>query len=213
VLKRIFLLAVTGFLTVVAVAACTSSTGGEATPGGNGEDPSATGEPSNPSSGGSDPGGELPPRPRDLSVDGVEPCSLFSKTQLNQLSSELKLDRPPRSYTSKDTHYEAPTCGLEQSREPFDAVDVMVVTTEGSETWLSGDRNVDAWKVSVGDYPAVDYKIMGSDDVECVTSVDVADGQQMIVDFIPLERRDYKELCQTTEKVAAMALQTLQSLK
>jgi hypothetical protein len=143
----------------------------------------------------------------------VKPCSLFTHAQLGQLRDQLKLDEPPRSYTSKDTHYHAPTCGLEQSREPFDPIDLMVVTSEGAESWLSGNRNVDAWPVTVGGYPAVDYKLAGSEDTECVTSVDIADNQQLIVDFIPLERRDYKQLCQTTEQVATMALQTLQTLK
>jgi hypothetical protein len=190
------------------VVGCTSSTGGDPAPDEN-RTPSSDEQPDSSSA----PNEELPPRPRDLTVDGVEPCTLFTKAQLNQLRSELQLDKPPKAYTSKDTHYKAPTCGLEQSREPFDSIDLMVVTSEGAETWLSGDRNVDAWQVSVGGYPAVDYKLKGSDDAECVTSVDVADGQQMIVDFIPLERRDYKQLCQTTEKVAGMALQTLQTLK
>lgn len=192
---------------LISVVGCTSSTGGDPTPDQNGNETS-TRQPG----GSSAPSEELPPRPRDLSLDGVEPCSLLTKTQLDQLRSELQLDKPPRSYTSDDTHYKAPTCGLEQSREPYDSIDLMVVTSEGAEIWLSGERNVDAWQVSVGGYPAVDYKLRGSEDAECVTAVDVADGQQMIVDFIPLERRDYKQLCQTTEKVAAMALQTLQTL-
>ncbi|MGH3879711.1 MAG: DUF3558 domain-containing protein [Actinophytocola sp.] len=193
---------------------CTDSTGGVATPGGGDSgNESSVENPSEVPSSNSAPTEEIPPRPRELSLEGVKPCSLLTPTQLGQLRSQLQLDNPPRSYTSTDAHYKAPTCGLEQSREPFDAIDLMVVTSEGAESWLTGDRNVDAWLVSVGGFPAVDYKIKGSEDVECVTALDVADGQQMIVDFIPLERRDYKELCQVTEQVAAMALQTLQTLR
>lgn len=213
VLRRAFVHLLVGLVLLSFAVGCTPSTSGVAAPdnGGGSQSPSGTsgGGPSS----GSEPTKSFPPRPRDLSLDGVEPCSLLTQPQLDELRTEMKLDTPPRSYTSKDSHYQAPTCGLEQSREPFDSIDLMVVTSEGAEAWLSGSRNVDAWVVSVDGYPAVDYKLMGSDDVECVTSVDVADGQQMIVDFIPLQRRDYEQLCQTTEQVAAMALQTLQTLR
>lgn len=212
-LRRIPILAVAGALTLAIAGGCTDSTGGEATPGGStGSSDRPTTEPSGTSTGGAEPTEEIPPRPRDLSVEGLEPCSLLTQAQLAQLRDELKFDQPPQSSTSDD-RYKAPTCGFEQSREPFHAIDLMLVTSEGVEPWLSGNRNVDAWLVSVGGYPAVDYKLKGSADAECVTSVDVADGQQMIVDLIPVEREDYKQLCQMTERVAGLALQTLQTLR
>jgi hypothetical protein len=104
-------------------------------------------------------------------------------------------------------------CTVEQSQEPFNAIDIILVTTEGIEPWLSGKRNVDAWPVTVGGYPAVDFKLMGTEQSECVTSVDVAEGQQLMIDFQPLEDADYRELCAKTETIAGIALQTLQTLK
>ena len=104
-------------------------------------------------------------------------------------------------------------CSIAQSAEPFNSVDVLLVTTEGIEPWLSGKRNVDAWLVSIAGYPAADYKLAGTEDEECVTAVDVAEGQQLMVDLQALQETDYKQLCETTERVAAMALQTLQTLR
>ncbi len=46
-----------------------------------------------------------------------------------------------------------------------------------------------------------------------MTTVDVADGQQLLVDLAPLDEVDYRKLCPMSEKAAAMALQTLQTLK
>jgi hypothetical protein len=160
------------------------------------------------SSGSSEPTVELPARPRDLKLDGLKPCSVVSQDQ----STQLGFDLPLRSRTTED-RYKAEACVLEQSQEPFDSIDVLLVTTEGIEPWLSGDRNVDAWPVTVGGYPAVDYKLKGTEDEECVTAIDVADGQQLVVDFQAMVETDFHQLCQKTEQVAAAALQTLQTLK
>lgn len=199
-----------GLLTLGLTVGCTDSRSGVATPGptGSASDEPTTEPSGETSSGSSEPNAEIPDRPRDLKLDGLEPCSLVTHDQSKQLGFDLE----PRSRTTDD-RFKAPACVLEQSQEPFDSLDILLVTTEGVEPWLSGERNVDAWLVTVGGYPAVDYKTKGTEDEECVTSVDVADGQQMIVDFQALEETDYHQLCQKTEQVAATALQALQTLK
>jgi hypothetical protein len=137
---------------------------------------------------------------------------LFTQSQLSQVNNRFKLDEPPEAGNSGD-RYKAPTCSLAQSAEPFNVVEILLVTTEGFEPWLSGERNVDAWLVSVAGFPAASYKLAGTDDEECVTSVGVADGQQLMVDLQALQDTDYRELCKVTEQVATMALQTLQTLR
>jgi hypothetical protein len=204
-----------GLTALTLVAGCTNTTGGVATPGSTESATDSSTEPPEsgmPSSTGASPTTEIPPRPRELKLDGIKPCSLFTPAQLAQLRNEFQLDREPRPYTTGD-YFKAPACDLEQSREPFNTFALMLITTEGIEPWLSGKRNVDAWLTSVGGYPAAGYKLAGSDDDECAIAVDVAEGQQMTVDFMPFERKDYRELCQMTERVAGMALQTLQTLR
>lgn len=206
------LLAVAGLVMLACVTACTDSTGGVATPGSGDTSADSPTEEPDPSSGGAQPTVEVPPRPRDLAVDGLQPCSLFTAPQLKQLKDQHKFDEPPEADDAAGS-YNAPVCSIAQSAEPFNSVDVFLVTKEGIEPWLSGKRNVDAWLVSIGDYPAVDYKLAGTEDEECVTSVGVAEGQQLMVDLQALQETDYHQLCQVTEQVATMALQTLQTLK
>jgi hypothetical protein len=210
--RRIVLAAV-GVLTIVLAAACTDSTGGIATPGQNQSttnDPDPSTGP--PSSGSDTPTVKIPSPPKDLNLEGLKPCSLFSEDQLGQVAAKFKFDEPPEAGSSGDK-YDAPMCTLAQSAEPFNNMDVLLVTSEGIGPWLSGKRNVDAWLVSVAGYPAVDYKLAGTEDEECVTSVGVAEGQQLMVDLQALQDTDYHQLCQITEQVAAMATQTLQTLR
>lgn len=212
--KRGLVLTIIGLVVLACGVACTDSTGGIATPGAtvSETDPPTDPPTDEPSSGSPEPTVEIPARPQELSLDGVKPCSLFAQPQLKQLKDQFKFDEPPEADNSGGT-YNAPMCSIAQSAEPFNSVDVLLVTTEGIEPWLTGKRNVDAWLVSVGGFPAVDYKLAGTEDEECVTSVGVADGQQLMVDLQALQETDYHQLCQITEKAAAMALQTLQSLK
>lgn len=211
-MRRAVVLTVAGLLTVALAGACTDSTGGEATPTDSTSDAST--DPSEPpSSGAATPTVEVPPRPRDLSLEDLEPCSLLTQAQLAQLATEFKFDEPPETGERDRSSGPAPFCSVQQSAEPFNSVDVLLVTTEGIEPWLTGKRNVDAWLVSIAGYPAANYKLQGTEDEECVTSVGVTDGQQLTVDLQALVDTDYRELCRITERVATMATETLQTLR
>lgn len=208
-MRRTSILAVVGVLMIAFAGACTDATGGQAVPRDGGSTETRGGESPDPSSGGAEPTVEIPSRPEDLSLDGLEPCSLLTEPQLAQLASQFKFDEPP----TPDTGDSGPYCSVGQSAEPFNVVDIVLVTEEGIEPWLSGERNVDAWLVSIAGYPAANYKLAGTEDEECVTSVSVADGQQLTVDLQALVDTDYRELCRITEQVATMATQTLQTLR
>lgn len=191
------------------VAGCSEKEPGDALPGSTTESPPPATDGSEPSSTDAGPTVAIPPRPAELSLDGLQPCDLFTAAQL----SELGIDRDPRPGTS-DSQLKGPTCTLAvATTEPFYNYTAQLVTDLGVDTWLTGKRNVDAWLVSVGGYPAVNFKTKGVDDQECITTVDVADGQQLMIDLYPLSEVDYKQLCPMSEKAAAMALQTLQTLR
>jgi len=191
---------------------CTETEPGESAPTAPNEStgdapPSSDGPPN--SSSNPVPTVEVPERPQALSLDGVEPCSLFTAAQLAELGIK---DAPQKG--SSDDQFDAPVCSLEgPSEEPYYSYDVLLITDLGIETWLTGRRNVDSWLVSVGGFPAVDFKTKGVEDRDCSTTVDVADGQQLMVNQFPLSDVNYKQLCQLSEKAAAMALQTLQTLR
>jgi hypothetical protein len=192
------------------ITACTEKEPGAASPT-ESEEPtggaSSSGTP--PSSEVAEPTVEVPERPKELSLEGIEPCSLFTDAQLAELGVEGKPEAG-----SSDDQFNAPLCTLDGPQtEPYFSYDVLLITDLGIDTWLTGRRNVDSWLVSIGGFPAVDFKTKGVEDRDCSTTVDVADGQQLMVNQFPLGDVNYKELCQLSEKAATMALQTLQTLR
>jgi len=202
--------AIVGLLALSLITGCTDKGWGGASPTDSNEssgdaptnDPPASSE-------GAQPTVEIPDRPKDLSLAGVDPCSLFTTAQLTELGIAGK-PKPAKS----DDQFHAPLCTLDgPQNEPYYSYDVLVITDLGIDTWLSGRRNVDSWLVDVDGYPAVDFKTKGVEDRDCSTTVDVAEGQQLMVNQFPLSDVDYKQLCQLSEKAATMALQTLQTLK
>jgi len=153
----------------------------------------------------------IPPRPRDIKLDGVDPCKLFTKPQLDQ----IKVDRQKGSTQTEDTFKGSPICQMDGGDgKVFWDYELWLVTTEGIEPWLSGKRNVDAKLVDVGGFPAADYKIMGTTTFECTTSVGVANGQQLMSVFRPSRNAfSQEQMCQKSEQAAGFAMQTLQTLK
>lgn len=205
-MRRTSVLAVAGLLTITLAAACTDATDGQAVSNGGNETTSSDPEPP---SGTAAPTVELPPRPKELSLNGLEPCAVLTEAQVAQLATEFKFDAPPDQDTSGDEQL----CSLEQTAEPFNIIDILLVTDMGIEKWLGSDNNVDSSPATIAGYPAVNYRFRGTEDEECVTSVGVADGQQLTVDFQALVETDYRELCRITDRIATMATETLKTLR
>jgi hypothetical protein len=154
----------------------------------------------------------IPPRPRDLALDGVDPCKLFTTPQLQQ----IKVNRQRNKVQEEETYKGSQYCAMDGGEgDVFWHYTVWLVTTEGIEPWLNGKRNVDAKLVSVDGFPAASYKLRGTSHFDCTTSVGVANGQQLAVDFEPLKRDSFSQdqMCKESEKAAALAMQTLKTLK
>lgn len=150
-----------------------------------------------------------PPRPREVRLDGVDPCSLLSAEQ----RAGLGLDGTPQF-----THPYAdlfggtvPTCtvtGLE--REPV-AVGIGTVTSAGIERWHRGDVAADVRSTTVADFPAVVAAPRRLTDF-CSVEVDVAPGQLLDVQFSdgggrpPLTQ---DELCRRAGQVAEQLMTSL----
>ena len=213
---RTALISVGCLLAVVSAGGCTDSTGGVAKPGGQNNSAGETPPSGDPSGSPSDPEPtvEIPPRPKDLQLDGVKPCSLFTKAQLKQ----LEITDPPTPKTSSG-YFEAPGCDLEiATLETFRSYEVLTVTQEGIGPWLSGKRNVEAKLSEVAGFPAATYWLLGAegtDAQDCATAVDVADGQQLMVTADNDADRSFTldQLCQMAERTADLAMETLQTLK
>src|SRR5689334_926336 len=83
------------------------------------------------------PGVLLPPRPKEVRLDGVDPCSLLTVEQ----RAELDLDGAPY-YTNSHAELfdgDVPTCTITGYTQRPIALAIGAVTTAGIERWQSGD--------------------------------------------------------------------------
>lgn len=148
------------------------------------------------------------PRPEEIKLDGVDPCKVLTVDQMKQLSVvETELQENDLSGIGK-----FPLCDYSSKGAPRFGYGVGLVTSKGIEHW-QGNGNVDVSQVEVSGYPAAQLVLTGTDDAMCSIAVDVADGQQLFVDFNPVGG-DYSQekMCQNAKKAAELALVTLPTL-
>ena len=105
-----------------------------------------------------------------------------------------------------------------EKQPPFYEYSAMSVTNEGIAPWFSGKRNVEAKLSSVAGFAAATYWFRGAHDYntpDCAVSVDVAEGQQLVVDTNNDGGHSFtlEQLCQRAEHAAGLAVQTLQTLR
>jgi Protein of unknown function (DUF3558) len=151
----------------------------------------------------------LPARPRDLRLDGVEPCSLLTEQQ----RVELGLDGRPTSSTKPSVLFggDETVCVFSGYDPRAISVGVGVVTTAGIELFESGqlDARVSATDVQ-GFRGVVALPTRFSD--FCSVLVDVAAGQLLNVQFADGGRKppiQQQQLCIGAQQVADAATQTL----
>lgn len=118
----------------------------------------------------------LPPRPRNILLDDVDPCAVLSADQRVQLS----LDNPPSAYVEA-SFGNAKACTM-RSNISGNVVRLALVTVEGVGVWLSENAQVDAEPTTVSGYPGLTVRTPGLDNV-CNVEVDVAEGQFLDVMF------------------------------
>lgn len=195
----------------LAAAGCTTNAPGQPTSEPGGGSPGSSSPQSTESSGSAEPSADVPPRPRDISLDGLDPCTLYTDAQRGQLN----VDDVKSRESDSDSFNGMKECVLAvEAQEPFYDYTALAVTTEGVETWLSGDRNVDAELISVQGFPAAKFKFRGVEDEGCDIAVGVGDTQYLWVQVVPLSRGfKQDQLCQMVSEATEMAMTTLQTLK
>ncbi|MDX8049167.1 DUF3558 domain-containing protein [Lentzea sp. BCCO 10_0798] len=195
---RISKLAVAVFSVMVASACTTGGEKGNPTPA-----------PQSNTSSGSDSGSKIPERPQALKLDSIDTCKLLTAEQMKQISAvsadPVQLDLVEGK--------ESPSC--DYGSDGGFGYQVGAVTHDGVSYWLKGGGNVDAKVIKVGDFGAVEVKLKGGSGFDCSVAIDVADGQQLMVSYIPTttKEKDQAVLCGKAEKAAGLALSTLKTLK
>jgi hypothetical protein len=151
----------------------------------------------------------LPPRPREVRLDGVDPCSLLKPEQ----RAELGLTSEP-AYSNAYVELfrgEVPTCTIHSSRPDAVILGIGIVTTAGIERWQDPSLSADVRPTAVADFPAV-VTVPTQSNAYCGVEVDVADGQLLDVqvldggDVPPVEQDD---LCERAARSADQVMRTL----
>jgi hypothetical protein len=146
----------------------------------------------------------LPPRPRELPLDKVNPCTILTKQQRTQLS----LDTTPAPYT--DTELKARACTI-RGTYSGQVARLALVTNEGAELWISDEAQNTAKVISVIGFPALEVRTPNLDTL-CNVEVDVARGEFLDVLFrdggsaTPIPQDD---LCLGAQRVAEAAMNSL----
>ena len=145
------------------------------------------------------------PRPREVRLDGLDPCTVLSEEQRAQLS----LDHAPNAYVDA-TFGESKVCSF-RSGISGNVMRLALVTVEGVGVWLSENSQVEPEFTTIGGFPAMVIRTPGLDDV-CNVEVDVAEGQFLDVMFRDggnEKKATQATLCAGAQRAAEAALSGL----
>ena len=150
-----------------------------------------------------------PPRPREVRLDGVNPCSLLTPEQRAGLglTSEPQASRPRVELFRGDV----PTCTI---RGPYPEAALLVsgaVTTVGVERWSQSDIAASVRPTTVAGFPAVVAVPTRFRDY-CNVEVDVAPGQLLDVQYGaggPQASVPQEQLCTRAAESAEMMMSAL----
>jgi hypothetical protein len=153
---------------------------------------------------------ELPPRPREVRLDGIDPCSLLTEEQ----RAELGLDGRPvfsRAPVGLYGGADVPLCTVRGFEPRAVSVGVSLVTSVGIERYASGELSAELRPIGVQGFPAI-VAVPTRFTEYCTVVVDVAPGQLLDVQFRDGGRRPpipQQQLCQDAEIVADAIIATL----
>ena len=152
---------------------------------------------------------QLPARPAELPLSGVDPCELMAQVQLD----ELKITSVPRAAANPQ---DGPTCVFDADKTPpFHAYHVRAVPADLQE-WVTGKRRKTSMTTepkTIGGYPALtNYRAAGTPS-DCETLVGVANGQTLAVQTFAVTGGQFTQaqLCDMSARAADMSLQTLKA--
>jgi len=144
----------------------------------------------------------VPARPRELRLDGRDPCALVPQSDW----AKFYIEKPGKS--KRDETFKSPECFYSNSVGGFD---ITLVVTEGIDAWRGGKRTAQPQDVaSIKGFPAISL-LRPADRSGCDIAVDVAAGQYLlttvIVDLDKVSR--LPERCEYAHQLAESAMNTL----
>jgi hypothetical protein len=153
----------------------------------------------------------LPPRPHDVSLTGVDPCSLLTPAQQTTLAVTAGRPGPPAQLANN-----SPTCDFRfADHTPGAEYSIAVDTAEGIQLYLDPMLADVIEPATVSGFPALDITLRPPDLLQgCTTAVSVANGQMFTVNLgQPARGTTTAQSCAKTEEVAGAVLATAQTPK
>jgi len=150
--------------------------------------------------------GAMPPRPRELPLNGIDACSVITSPLRTQLgvSSRMDRNRPADNLISSDCEW------TNFPAQPQLALSVRLVLNRGIEPYLSQPG---AQVITVSGFGAVELPALPANPAQgCIVRLDVASGQSAWVSFTssgPIPGRTYDEMCARARTAAASVLAQL----
>lgn len=190
---------------------CTLTEPGSATPGTKTDSTDTSEQPTSESS--SPSSADIPPPPKELSLDGLDPCTLLTDAQRSQL--QVDQVTPDDGSDAGTIYQDMKACLFDKTAaEPFHSYDLVAVTDVDVSFWIDEKTNADAELISVDGYPAAKFHIKGGGTYDCAIALGVAKNQHLHVEMAALsDDLQGEQLCRGSEQVAKMALQTLRTLR
>ncbi|WP_083383807.1 DUF3558 domain-containing protein [Allokutzneria albata] len=155
----------------------------------------------------------LPPRPRDISLKGVDPCRVLTDQQLEQLRySKTRLpdtgNRLGEAQCSVGNTFGSP---------PNYGSLISLIVNEDITEWFTPDRQAGLSatnKIDIAGFPALEVTGKQLKD-DCQVLVDVANGEYLDILSSPRGERGTspEPFCAEARRVAELAMQTLLSRK
>ncbi|WP_328618598.1 DUF3558 domain-containing protein [Amycolatopsis sp. NBC_00355] len=151
---------------------------------------------------------QLPQRPAELTLQGVNLCDVFPQVQLDA----LKITSTPREAPEQD----GPTCVFDaDGAEPVHSYHVRAVSSD-LEQWITGARKKNSMTTepkNIGGYPALTNYRAAGEPADCETLVGVARGRTLAVQTFAITRGQLTQpqLCDMSAHAADLALQSLKS--
>ncbi|XVV03637.1 DUF3558 domain-containing protein [Actinosynnema sp. CA-248983] len=150
-------------------------------------------------------------RPKEIKLNGLDACKALTAENQKQLGTTVVRSRTGELVEGATgvacSYLTGP--GI----QPAFSYNIELVTNKGIDYW-KGQGNLDVSPTKVAGFPAKQVTFKGGTSVECSVSVDVADDQQLFMQFLPIGREvSQDQMCQNAAKGAELALATLPTLK
>lgn len=193
------------FLLLALVAGCTATSAGTPAPSEPGSGSSSNSSPPTASS-------SIGERPREIKLDGVNPCVLWTPDQLRQLAVELT---PITGGPQKDSAgYQVCTYWNSKSGQARIGYSARTVTNLDASVFLGDTNLTTASVVKVGEFPAVQEIRRPEGASPCMLAISTADKQHLQVEALTRPGAfSVDQACEMTKKAAAFAIQNLQTLR